>query len=110
VVDDDAHDPELLAARDLVALEDDGAAGEPTRVDVRFGDGTLSSTAIDVNTPDRDLSHLGARLAEKFDRLASPVLGEEEARRLRAGVVAAGPETSVTALMGMAAGGVLSVE
>ena len=110
VVDDDAHDPELLAARELVVLEDDGEAGAPTRVDVRFSDGTSRSAALDVNTPDRDLPRQGARLAEKFDRLASPVLGGEGARTLGAALVAAGPETPVAALMGLAAGGVLSLK
>jgi 2-methylcitrate dehydratase PrpD len=110
VVDDDAQDPELLAAREVVVLEDDGVAGEPTRVDIRFGDGASASAAVDVNTPDRDLARQGARLAEKFDRLAPPVLGEEGARALRAGLISAGPETPVAALMGLAASGVLSLE
>jgi 2-methylcitrate dehydratase PrpD len=110
VVDDDAHDRELLAARELVVLDDDGVAGEPTRVDLLFSDGTSRSAAVDVNTPDRDLARQSARLAEKFDRLASPVLGEEGAQRLRASLVAAGPETSVAGLMGLVAGGVLRAE
>jgi 2-methylcitrate dehydratase PrpD len=104
VLDADASDPALLAARELVVLEDDGAAGEPTRVDARFSDGTSRSAAIDVNTPDRDLARQGERLAEKFYRLAAPVLGEEGAG-LRATLVFAGPETSVAALTGLAAGG-----
>jgi 2-methylcitrate dehydratase PrpD len=110
VVGDHARDRDLLAARELVVLEDDGAPGAPTRVDVRFTDGTSRSAAIDMKAPDRDLPRQRARLTEKFGQLASRVLGEEDARRLRATAISLGPETSVTALMGLAAGGVLSAE
>ena len=105
VIDDaDASDRDLLAARDLVALEDDGAPGAATRVDVHFADGTSRSAATDVNTPDGNLERQRARLSQKFDALSAPLLGDDGARRLRETLQSLVPGTPIRTLMELAAG------
>jgi 2-methylcitrate dehydratase PrpD len=102
--DADVQDRDLLAARELVVLEDDGVPAAATKVDVRFADGSAESAAVDVNAPEQDLARQRDRLAGKFDVLAVPVLGEDGARRLLERLSPLSPATRVGELMELAAG------
>jgi 2-methylcitrate dehydratase PrpD len=83
ITDADAHDPEVIALRASVELAHDGAPGRPTVVEVTTRDGVTRPAAVDVNTAQRDLALQYDRLAEKFDGLASPVIGTASATALR---------------------------
>jgi 2-methylcitrate dehydratase PrpD len=83
ITDADAHDADVIALRRKMSLVEDGAAGQPTRVEVTTGDGLTVHAAIDVNAPQRDLSAQYDRLSRKFERLAEPVIGAAASAELR---------------------------
>jgi 2-methylcitrate dehydratase PrpD len=77
-----ARDPELVALRARVHVVVDRPGGGPTPVEVRTRDGRRLTRTYDVAVPERDLSLQGRRLREKFESLATPVIGEAEAARI----------------------------
>ena len=77
-----ATDPETVALRDRVVLVNDGQPQAPTRVEVELHDGSSFAAAADVSSPESDLEAQAARLAEKFQVLAEPVLGTRGAAAL----------------------------
>ena len=84
ICDEDARDAEVIALRERVRLAEDGAAGEPTRVEVELADGVVLAGAHDVREPERDLPAQRERLERKFASLAEPVIGARAAGELRA--------------------------
>jgi 2-methylcitrate dehydratase PrpD len=82
-----ASRPDLVALRDRVAVEVDPAAGPAeTEVVLRVSGGATLRQRADMNVPATDLDAQWARLSEKFDGLAGPLLGEPGARRVREAV------------------------
>ena len=79
-----ATDPALVALRDKVTLDFQAdwpqAAAE---IEVALGDGRVLRAAHDAGIPCADIAGQGARLADKFDALAGPVVGPARARELR---------------------------
>ncbi len=82
ITDEDAEDQQVIAARAKVALIDDGAPGQPTRVDIKLCDGSAVHAAHDVTTPQRDLALQYERVAQKFLSLAEPLIGTTAAAGL----------------------------
>ncbi len=83
VIDDaDAADGEVIALRERIVLAHDGAAGEPTRVEIERSDGETIWAAHDVNRPAEDLQLQRRRLEGKFSALAEPVIGASRAADL----------------------------
>ena len=79
-----ATDPALVALRERVSLdfrEDFPEAG--AEIEVELKDGRKASATFDAGIPNADIADQGARLAEKFDALAVPVVGGARARELR---------------------------
>ena len=100
--DEDAHDEEEIALRARVALVEDGAAGEPTRVEVTLRGGEVVSARHDVNRPAQDLGVQRRRLEEKFISLAEPALAAPQARRLLATLSDLHAEQHIRSLMALA--------
>ncbi len=79
-----AADPELCALRDKVRVElmDGGWPMVQGEVFVTLKDGRVLRAIHDAAVPDPDLARQGRRLAGKFERLATPVLGTARTARL----------------------------
>ncbi len=76
------HDPALVRLRDRIRIVTDPALpATRARVSVTAGDGRFTAEA-DTGVPAADLSLQRARLCEKFDALAAPVLGARRATEL----------------------------
>jgi 2-methylcitrate dehydratase PrpD len=79
-----ATDPALVALRERVNLnfrEDFPEAG--AEIEVTLQDGRKASATFDAGIPNSDIAAQGSRLAEKFDALATPIVGAARARELR---------------------------
>jgi 2-methylcitrate dehydratase PrpD len=84
-----ATDPALVALRERVSLdfrEDFPEAG--AEIEVELKDGRKASATFDAGIPNADIADQGRRLAEKFDALATPVVGAPRARELREAIAA----------------------
>jgi 2-methylcitrate dehydratase PrpD len=84
-----ATDPALVALRERVNLDfrdDFPEAG--AEIEVELKDGRKASATFDAGIPNADIADQGARLAEKFDALATPVVGAPRARELREAIAA----------------------
>ena len=95
-----ATDPALVGLRERVNLdfrEDFAEAG--AEIEVELKDGRKASAGFDAGIPMADIAAQGSRLADKFDALATPVVGAARARELRA---------AITGLDGLADAGVLT--
>ncbi len=103
ICDEDARDAEVIALRERVRLAEDGAAGEPTRVEVELADGAVLAGAHDVREPERDLPAQRERLERKFASLAEPVIGARAAGELRALVSCLDASVRVREVMAAAA-------
>lgn len=82
-----ATDPALVSLREKVNFdfrEDFPEAG--AEIEVQLKDGRRVSATFDAGIPMADIAAQGRRLAEKFDALATPVVGAPRARELRAAV------------------------
>jgi 2-methylcitrate dehydratase PrpD len=101
ITDEDAHDQEVVGLRSRVVLIEDGAAGEPTRVDVTLRDGEVASACRDVTVPATELGDQRRRLETKFISLAEPVIGSPGARRLLAALSGLDRSHGVRALMAL---------
>ncbi|HTW54273.1 MAG TPA: MmgE/PrpD family protein [Stellaceae bacterium] len=98
-----ATDPGLMALRERVNFdfrEDMPEAG--AEIDVALKDGRTLSASFDAGIPMADIAAQGRRLAEKFDALAAPVVGDSRARELRATIVGLDAVRDVGALMKLA--------
>lgn len=85
--DERVRAPELLALRDRITVDASGdLTGTATRIEIQTKDGRSRSETADVGTPAADLDRQWERLAAKFVRLASPVLGEDRAWALHDGI------------------------
>ncbi len=82
-------------------LLDDGAPGLPTLVELDTTAGQTHLAAIDVNTPERDLTAQRARLTHKYLALAKPVIGADAATQLCETVATLQDEPSSHALMAL---------
>jgi hypothetical protein len=79
-----ASDPALMALRERVDLDfrqDYPEAG--AEIEVVLKDGRKASATFDAGIPMADIVAQGRRLAEKFDALATPIVGAARARELR---------------------------
>jgi 2-methylcitrate dehydratase PrpD len=79
-----ATDPALVALRERVNFdfrEDFPEAG--AEIEVELKDGRKASATFDAGIPNSDIADQGRRLTEKFDALATPVVGAPRARELR---------------------------
>jgi 2-methylcitrate dehydratase PrpD len=78
------HDAELIDVRDRIeVLAAPDLQGTQARLDVRLADGTTRSATLDVGTPATDLEAQWASIAAKFDRLAVPLIGSQQAAEVR---------------------------
>ncbi len=81
------RDPALVRLRDRIRIVTDPALGTTrARVSVAAAGGRFTADA-DTGTPAPDLSAQRARLREKFDALATPVLGASRAAELAEAVL-----------------------
>jgi hypothetical protein len=79
-----ATDPALVGLRERVNLdfrEDFPEAG--AEIEVELKNGRTASATFDAGIPNPDIADQGRRLAEKFDALATPLVGAARARELR---------------------------
>jgi 2-methylcitrate dehydratase PrpD len=79
-----ATDPALVRLREQVNFDfrqDYPEAG--AEIEVELKDGRKASAKFDAGIPNSDIADQGRRLAEKFDALATPVVGAARARELR---------------------------
>lgn len=80
-----AADPRIVALRDRVRVElGDGWNMVQSEVVVETRDGRVLREIHDAGVPASDVAAQGARLANKFERLAQPVLGKAAAHSLLA--------------------------
>jgi 2-methylcitrate dehydratase PrpD len=82
-----ATDPALVALRERVDFDfrdDFPEAG--AEIEVALRDGRTANASFDAGIPMADVAAQGRRLAEKFDALATPVLGAARSRELREAV------------------------
>jgi 2-methylcitrate dehydratase PrpD len=82
-----ATDPALIGLRERVNFdfrEDFPEAGAEIAVELK--DGRKATAKFDAGIPNPDIADQGRRLAEKFDALATPVVGTARARELREAV------------------------
>jgi 2-methylcitrate dehydratase PrpD len=85
--DANAADPKLTALRDKVTVEfRRGWPDALAEVEVVLVDGRVLKARYDSGKPAADLDTQGRRLEAKFMGLASPILGEVQARRILAKV------------------------
>lgn len=88
----------LMGVRDLIIVRpSDDVIGTQSRVEIELPGGRTVSETVDVGRPADDLERQWSRLTEKFIRLASPVVGEDNAWRLH-GCVESLPDSSVSDL------------
>jgi 2-methylcitrate dehydratase PrpD len=79
-----AHDPELIRLREMVALDfREGWPSTLAEIDVTLTNGTRVSARHDAGIPAADIAEQGERLAAKFDALVEPILGPPRARELQ---------------------------
>lgn len=97
--DTDARDPDVIALRETVTVIADGNSGAPTRVDVTTTDGRRLSAALDVNTPDPDMTRTRDRVHGKFRAVVAPLLGEERAAALIAATASLREGTGLSPLL-----------
>jgi hypothetical protein len=79
-----ATDPALVALRERVSFdfrEDMPEAG--AEIEVALKDGHKIKADFDAGIPMADIAAQGKRLAEKFDALATPIVGAARTRELR---------------------------
>lgn len=79
-----ATDPALVTLRERVNFdfrEDFPEAG--AEIEIELKDGRKASAKFDAGIANPDIADQGRRLAEKFDALATPVVGAARARELR---------------------------
>ena len=84
-----ATDPGLVALRERVNFdvrEDFPEAG--AEIEIELKDGRKASAKFDAGIANPDITDQGRRLAEKFDALATPVVGAARARELRETIAA----------------------
>jgi 2-methylcitrate dehydratase PrpD len=82
-----ATDPALMALRERVDFDfrdDFPEAG--AEIELTLRDGRTANASFDAGIPMADVAAQGRRLTEKFDALATPVLGTARARELREAV------------------------
>jgi 2-methylcitrate dehydratase PrpD len=82
-----ATDPGLIALRELVNCDfrnDFPEAG--AEIAIKLRDGRTVGASFDAGIPNPDIADQGRRLADKFDALATPVVGAARTRELREGV------------------------
>jgi 2-methylcitrate dehydratase PrpD len=104
ITDADANDAEVIALRGRVVLTHDATPGDPTHVELALRDGRRLDARHDVNKPADDLDTQGRRLAEKFTRLAEPVLGVDRAEALLRALTVLDASSSVRELMALSRG------
>jgi 2-methylcitrate dehydratase PrpD len=79
-----AHDPELVRLREMMALDfREGWPSTLAEIEVTLADGERFSARHDAGIPATDITEQGERLAAKFDALAEPVLGAPRSREVR---------------------------
>ncbi len=82
--DANANDPELVALRRKVRVEDTGGPATLATARVTLHDGRSLERSFDVGVPAEDVGAQGLKIDEKFRSLASPLLGEARAEALLA--------------------------
>jgi hypothetical protein len=92
----------VLALHALVELVPDGAAGDPTLVEVALRGGEVRTARRDVNVAATDLPAQRRRLEEKFVALARGVLGDARTLQLRQTLSSLHANPSVRELMALA--------
>jgi len=96
------HEPALVRLRDRIrVVTDPGLATTRAKLAVAAAGGRFSAEA-DTGTPAADLAVQRARLREKFDALASPVLGTSRAAELAEAVLHVEELTAAARLLGLA--------
>lgn len=100
-----ATDPALAALRDKVALDfQDAWPQAAAEIAVTLADGRILQVRHDAGIPSADIAAQGLRLADKFNALATPVLGAARARELREAIGALDNGTTVPEIARLAAG------
>jgi len=100
-----AHDPELIRLRELVAL--DFRKGWPStlaEIEVTLSNGKHVSARHDAGIPATDIAEQGERLAAKLDALVEPMLDAPRARELRQMVAGLDGLPDIRSLAQLAAG------
>jgi 2-methylcitrate dehydratase PrpD len=79
-----ATDPALMQLRERVNFDFRQEFPEAgAEIEVELKDGRKASAKFDAGIPNGDIADQGRRLAEKFDALATPVVGAARGRELR---------------------------
>jgi 2-methylcitrate dehydratase PrpD len=101
--DDRVLGGELSAVRERVRVRRSAGRSAVAAVAVvTTGDGRRLEARADLSRPESDLATQGARLGAKFDRLATPVLGEARTGALRAACEAVQDRASIAELTALA--------
>jgi 2-methylcitrate dehydratase PrpD len=100
-----AHDPELIRLREMVALDfREGWPSTLAEIEVVLPDGKRVSARHDAGIPAADIAEQGRRLAAKFDALVAPVLGAPRTRELHQMVAGLDGLAEIGSLARLAAG------
>ena len=95
-----ANDPGLVALREKVVIDfQEGWPQAAAKIELSLSDGRTLQATHDAGIPAADIAAQGTRLVEKFDALATPVLGQSRSRELRA---------AITGLDGLADAGIVA--
>ena len=100
-----AHDPELIRLREMVALDfREGWPSTLAEIEITLPDGKRVSARHDAGIPATDIAEQGERLAAKFDALVAPVLGAPRTRELHQMVAGLDGLAEIGSLARLAAG------
>ena len=103
--DERTADPRLVALRDKVRINfEDGWSTSRAEMQVTLADGGTLEAKSDSGIPAADVAAQGKRIEAKFMSLATPVIGEARAGRLRDAVQSIERADSVAEMMALAAG------
>lgn len=75
---ENVRNPALVSVRDKVVVEpsEDFENNHSGEVVITLRDGTILSETVDMEIPERDLDRQWSRLVDKYQTLATPILGE----------------------------------
>jgi 2-methylcitrate dehydratase PrpD len=100
-----ATDPALIRLRERIELDfQDDLAEAGAELTVTLRDGTIAHATHDAGLAMTDFAAQGARLADKFDALVTPVLGSARTRELRGMIEGLDDVVETGALARLAAG------